>query len=271
VQLLRPSLFEVNMAIPLVLGTLLVRDEEEIVLECIEHHIKHGVDGFIVTDNGSKDSTRDILAQCPHVFAIIDEPAHTHHQSKWVTRMARLAHQRNADWVVHIDADEFWYGLELLKYKTSLQDVGKIIVLNEYKHHPMPRMEFGTFERSQMPYYHRVRKPMPKVIHRPSSRATISHGNHFVSGTYGKTQTRKDIIIHHYPVRSYGHFLQKTINGGTALKKHPGSISNGKRWRKWYDRYKEGKLPELYDEFVLTPERLEQGLADGTLKKQEMY
>ena len=96
---------------PRVIGTLLIRDEEDIVLECLEHHVNNGIDGFVVTDNGSVDNSRAIIQSHKSVLQFIDEPEHTFKQDVWVTRMAHAAVDHKADFVVHIDCDEFGYGL----------------------------------------------------------------------------------------------------------------------------------------------------------------
>jgi hypothetical protein len=250
-----------------VVATLLVRDEAEIVRQCIEHHLQHGVDGFIVTDNGSVDGTRDILASCPGILKIIDEPKHNHHQAKWVTRMARHACKYDPSWLVHLDADEFWCGLDILHDPARLRGVGVVIVTRELVHVPIPGLEFGKFQREQMPYYRYVSRPMPKVIHRAAESVHVSHGNHIVSGVPGRhAHTPKGVHIHHYPIRSYEHLEAKTIKGGRALKHHPGPSGHGKRWRGWYKLYKQGLLPEFYAERLYTPDKIEEGLKLGTLK-----
>lgn len=250
------------------IATLLVRDEAEIVRECIEHHLAHGIDGFIVTDNGSQDNTRDLVRACPGILEVIDEPKHDHHQSLWVTRMARRAHKLHARWLVHIDADEFWYGLEALKTK-EFAGIGSLTVRHEYLHVPVEGLVFGEFSRTQMPYYYRVKHPMPKVIHRAAVGAAVTHGNHIVYGVPGRVSAApRDICIHHYPVRSYGHFEAKTIKGGEALLKHPGPVTNGKRWRNWYKEYQLGHLPEVYREKLCTAAKIEELLAAGVLSCQ---
>jgi hypothetical protein len=254
-------------AIMRVIATLLVRDEEEIVKECIDFHLQNGIDGFIVTDNRSKDNTRKIVESCSGILEIIDEPTHNHHQSKWVGRMARHAYDFGAHWVVHIDADEFWHGLEILQDPERFRNVGVITITNECVHVPVPGLEYGKFRREQMPYYRKHRDPMPKVIHRAVPKISISHGNHIVSGVPGKhIGTPKGVRIHHYPIRSYEHLVAKTIKGGTALAKHPGSVSNGKRWRGWYKDYKRGKLPEFYAEKLYTPEKIAEHLREDKLR-----
>jgi len=92
--------------------TLLARNEEDIIEECIKFHLSHGVDFIIATDNGSIDNTRNIFLkyQKQGVLHLIDEPEHNYNQSQWVHNMILLAKKKyQADWVINVDADEFWF------------------------------------------------------------------------------------------------------------------------------------------------------------------
>ena len=99
-----------------IVATILAKNEEDIIAENIEHHIEQGVSQFIVTNNNSTDHTRSIVEKYPEVAEIIDEPGDNHHQSKWVTRMAKMACKLNPDWIVHLDADELWGGFFHLRF-----------------------------------------------------------------------------------------------------------------------------------------------------------
>ena len=70
-----------------IIATLLVRDEEDVIKQNIEHHINQGVSGFIITNNSSKDNTLEILSKFPEVLEIINEPETDYDQAKWVTKM----------------------------------------------------------------------------------------------------------------------------------------------------------------------------------------
>ena len=98
----------------MIIATLLMRDEEEIVRENIEHHLANGVDAFLVTLHRSTDRTREILREFPQVLQVTEVDAESYDQHRWVTLMALEACRYKPDWIVHMDADEFWEGLKLL-------------------------------------------------------------------------------------------------------------------------------------------------------------
>ena len=94
-----------------------IRDEGDVLEHNLRFHHALGVDHFIVTDNGSTDETVDILARYAEagLLTVIRAPDMDYREegARWMTEMARLAAtELGADWVVHTDADEFWWPIE---------------------------------------------------------------------------------------------------------------------------------------------------------------
>ena len=70
--------------------TLLVKNEEGMLEENLQFHKAMGVDGFIITDNNSTDSTPDIIRKYKQkgwIKEVIEEKATNYEQKDWVDRM----------------------------------------------------------------------------------------------------------------------------------------------------------------------------------------
>jgi hypothetical protein len=92
--------------------TLVVRDEEDILSENLDYHLRAGVDLVLVTDHRSHDGTPELLERYRRkgVVRVFREEARFNAQQHWQTAMARLAStDHEADWVILGDADEFWW------------------------------------------------------------------------------------------------------------------------------------------------------------------
>ena len=93
-----------------IFGVMMVRNEADILRINVLHHLDQGVDYFLIVDNGSWDGTDAVLQKISRNRRVgwIRDPG-PYHQSQITTELAREAFQRGADWVVPIDADEFWW------------------------------------------------------------------------------------------------------------------------------------------------------------------
>lgn len=222
-----------------IVGTILAKNEEDIIAANIEHHLCHGITHFIITDNNSSDQTRAIAARYPEVVEIIDELGTDHNQSLWVSRMARLACKLHPDWIVHLDADEFWCGL------TNLAKINATYVASDrcYLHPPST----DSFSMANMRYYLDFDQftSLPgetKVAHRPDPDIIITHGNHGYENR-SNVLFSKETWRHHFPVRSSEQFIRKAVLGHRSLIQRDAICQ---RWKLWHDLHLKGQLVNLY-------------------------
>jgi hypothetical protein len=258
--------------------TLLVRDEEDILEANLRYHLGRGVDHILVTDNRSVDGTPDILQRYERMgrVSVRREEGDTYDQWRWVTRMAQSAFtQHGADWVIHADADEFWWPQQG-DLKAALQTVpagfGALRV---------PRNNFLVTRGQRGPCVGNMllregqsrsylgRPLLPKVCHRGCADAVVQQGNHGLKAAEMSTRlpvydAHQPIEILHYQLRGWEHFRNKIVLGGAAYARNTELPENvGRGWRLLYDLHQQGKLREYYDQQLVSEEDRREGLLDG--------
>lgn len=263
-------------------ATLLVRDEEDIIAANIQHHLEQGVDYFIATDNGSADSTLDILKSFPQVKLIIQEPSLNYQQFAWVRRMANVVYEMGADWVIHLDADEFWYGLNnlnqiednflvvnsgdsLFPWDCSGKTCRDFVQIRDQKYQEhFCKSDYRYFKYSDY-------KPMKgcKIAHRPIKDIQIDQGNHRANLPKEQITYCPSLTIDHYPVRSYEHFHRKVVNGGKAYLESNLPEHIGIHWRKWYQAYLWGSLRIEYNKLSYVTDEVNAIIQNGHLHTTE--
>ena len=285
-----------NQALPRVAMSILVRDEADIIAENVRYHAAHGVEHFIVTDNGSVDGTREILSQLQQHYSleIIDEQSHTIDQDLWVTRMAeQLKATSDCDWVIHNDADEFWVptnGSIPDAIQTSLDTQSNIGVLACKRLNMLPDKQqvaspdfafhnscYATVKTVELmdgeqPWSKSnsncvARLVMDKVLTRIEGLGDVQYGNHGAEHTMLKSDC-STITVLHFPIRTYKQFERKVVNYGESLEKNDRFSKNSSaHLRYWYKRYLEGNLKADYDSITFDRDRLQALLNAGYLIK----
>lgn len=256
--------------------TLLVRDEIDIVEKNIKFHLSMGVDKIVAIDNGSVDGTREVLEKYRKKglleYRVIKK--HTYEQDKWVSSMAKRAKELGATHIMHCDADEFWYArCSLKKAIENMDDVLYVSVRNilppeagkKYKRffdgfkYEVIKTKLIEGEVEKRRSSHILFYEYPRKIITKSNLTKVGYGNDsVVSYKSLKTSVSTDICIYHFPIRSYEHFRQKVINGGSSYENNPvKNPSIGWHWKAWYKIYLRGGLKNEYKKIVLNKNKRE--------------
>jgi len=256
--------------------TLVVRDEAEILPANLEYHFAQGVDLAIVTDHGSRDGTSELLREYEQrgLARVLRTEGMTHHQSRRVTRMARLAAiEHGADWVINNDADEFWWPVV-----GSLADVFAAVP-KRYGQITAPRNNFLPPLTGDRPFYEQlvvrekhsrnlVNAPLePKVAHRGDPAVVVNPGNHGISGAALAPAPDCGLLeVLHYPMRSFAQFERKVLATGVGYESLPfRSPEVGRDQLRLLELQRSGKLGAYFERQVLSVEEVLDGLRAGEL------
>jgi hypothetical protein len=264
--------------------TLLVRDEADTVAAVIEHHLAAGVAMVIATDHASVDGTSDILDEYRRrgVLDLTRQDGAAYDQDLWVTGMARRAAlEFGADWVIHADADEFYWPVDpasddeltLTGALESVDPAVGVIASQRCNLVADPDRSGSWVDRlvlldtlSPTPRGSHVD---PKVSHRSDPEVAVHMGNHAVdSVTLGAVAAGSPLEILHVPERSADQYRRKIRNGGAAILANPRlDAETGYHWREDYAREQQGILSATYA--ARQPDRaaVEEGLVSGRYRR----
>lgn len=260
--------------------TLLVRDEEDILDANLRYHFAAGVDFVIATDNLSVDGTSEILAGYEREGRLLRLEAHDdiYDQSRWVTRMARLAAtEHGADWVINSDADEFWWpeSGNLTNVLESVPERHGAVSVTRTNFVPRPSSAepfFRSMTVRERTSLNALGQPLPgKACHRAYPDVLVEMGNHGAARTQQDlTTVNAALTIFHFPLRTYAQFENKIAKGGAALERNPAFPPNlVATWRMLYGLLLNGELESYYESLVLSDAAVASGLANGTLVRDE--
>ncbi len=210
-------------------GVMMVRNEADILEMNLRHHFAQGVDQFLVVDNGSSDGTLAVLesfADDGRLRWIRD--AGPYDQSDITTDLAREAGTMGADWVVPIDADEFWYAphgtlkdvlqeataaalkvsmTNFIQRRAQLTSTPDALLQMIYRpeandvpaENAQALFDAGKFSYVELGAY-------PKWIARPAEQVLIAMGNHnvFTFQVPRKIVPRSNVCTHPYGLAPFG-------------------------------------------------------------------
>jgi hypothetical protein len=255
--------------------TLVVRDEADILDAQLAFHLNAGVDFVIATDHRSRDGTTEILGSYERagVLRLFREDGEFSRQGEWQTRMARLAAlEHGADWVIPSDADEFWWprGRSLSDVLSAVPERFGIVRALTRNFVPL-RDEPGSLGESLTLRFAAAApisdpatpfRPVVKVAHRAHPDVVASaQGSHQVFGLpWAVLRGWHPLECLHAPLRSREQCARKYR----------------KTWTGWEDNLRgdlararltteQGRQDALWERVALANDAVERGLAEGSL------
>jgi hypothetical protein len=250
---------------PNIVAVMVVRNEADLLPVNLRYHAAQGIGEFRIVDNGSSDATVDRLRELAQTVRIRwtrdDGP---YHQSEMATQLATDAARAGADWIVPIDADEFWSaggrGLaEALAASSAGAIAAPVLTFVQQRHsHAQDAAALLTMTaRVATPHaYERCRELIEarqiafvemqypaKWLFRASPEVRIHPGAHGVDGVAGVSGTSPEIVCLHAPIRARA-VLDARAEHGRRLIEAGYAPDHGWQNQRWHRLNTEGKLEE---------------------------
>jgi hypothetical protein len=243
-----------------------VKDEIELLPLVIEHLFAIGVDLIIVRDNASSDGSREYVQsrQSPRLrFEPLSREEESN-DSLWAQREGEIARSCDADWVMFLDADEFWLPasgqlarcpefhdpaidvLSVRRFNAIVSRDAEVVPrgfgVEQYPSIDLvvaaPARDFRLHLEQNASAAWITGVPRPKVTVRRSRAGAVHLGHHdihSVDGTPMRTATPGSLVIAHYPFTSYPRFQRKVANIQQLLQAHAGILPGNAawHWKRW--------------------------------------
>ena len=215
----------------MIIGVSMFRDEKDIAAWTLLHLFDQGVDRIVVADNLSVDGTREILDAIARTYplTVIDDPDPAYYQADKMTRLAHVAGEMGAEWVLPFDADEYWYSPHGTIRDTLSTVPADVVKAWGWDHIPQrtDSCEADPFRR--IVHRRQETQKLPKVAFRYASDAKLHMGNHDVD----RAGTRIDhaLAYRHFGYRSYSQMVRKLRNGREAYEATDLHPMYGTHWR----------------------------------------
>ena len=265
------------MKTPVLAMVILVKNEVDIIAENIRYHARHGVEHFVVMDNGSTDGTVELLETLKQQFSLHIEIDKTpYQQSKFMTRLARIAKKQfAATHVILNDADEFWCAkghdslISAIDLSLPVQCCPRVNMLYTASMAAQQRLYTDAtwsvvapieYSREQQQRLAQVSlqlvKIKPKAIVRPVGLRYVKGGNHSAAHwlSWHRAPINRNITIYHYPIRSFAQF-EKNIKMRAAIVDKSG-VAMGAHYHRWIAQFRAGQLQASYQALLPTEQQV---------------
>ncbi len=177
-----------------VAAALTTYNEADIIAATLTHLYSEGVSNIYIAD-ASTDGTRDIIDGFP--CRVFDDTETCHRQPFWMERLIAQAADDGCDWVLCVDADEFWYAPSGVTIAEALADIDPIV---------------GKLYAKMWQHLNcEMREPNPKSLHKVAVRA--GHGIHIENGNHQAITPGGSLDnvleIREIQFRNFEHFCRK--------------------------------------------------------------
>jgi len=228
--------------------TLLVRDEADIVEANVAFHLNAGVDFVIATDHRSEVGSREILERFERegVVRLIREDGPGFDSQQLRTRMARMAAaEYGAHWVIGADADEFFwphggslpevlaavpprFGVVRAAWEVFVARTGGAGFFAERMTARLSPGAWLSHPRSSF-------KPDVKIAHRGSRTVVVQGGNHRLLSAGLEPAPWSPMEVLHFPIRSVAQLERKMAHWSGAGRKWVASQAGVEGAREWFE------------------------------------
>lgn len=249
-------------------GISMIRNEADIIRINVLYHLSVGFDRIFILDDGSTDGTEKILkklARDPRVRWTSGTNSNFQ-QGEVFTELAREAHREGADWVVPVDADDFWHArrgsfkgvlsatsavalsvktIDFIQRREQQKSVPEALLhMTRRVEEPVRRGEAPALLKEGKTSYVEMAR-VPRWIFRPSADISLVRGAHSVEGIEGPREETNEIFCMHAPLRSRAILEAKAISASRRGRKKSGTgLGPGWLYSRWWEMQGESGLEE---------------------------
>jgi hypothetical protein len=257
----------------------MIRNEADIIRLNVLYHLSLGINRMLIVDNSSTDGTDEVLQQLSlqHAEVQWSRDGGPFLPSRVMTSLARQAFREGADWVVPVDADEFWYAPEG-SFRSALKESNATVLRAQAINFIQRRSQRESEPDALLSMTRRVASPVgppdrgqdlveskqiafvekvypQKCISRPTEEIYIETGHHSISGVNGPKQRTDDVVCLHAPMRSRA-ALEERVRASRRAAEAGRKLGQGRNRR---------RLMELEGESAIDLEWAANSYEDGYL------
>lgn len=178
-------------------------NEADICGKSYRHLLLEGVDRIYVAHGPSTDGTGDVLATMAAIYPgrvrVFDDNDNHHFQPALMNALAAVAYREGHEWILPVDADEFWYatsGETIAATLAGLPESTRKLHVRQFLHRDWSHVYRNVYT-------------LGKVAYRWEPESWISNGNHDVWLPSGSPATAAVLDIRELQFRSYEHMARK--------------------------------------------------------------